>query len=202
MRFDWGLAGITRIAEDADVLVWVDVLADERAAAPGSSRAAHNAPSSDASDAAALTARTHLLAALATVGSPATILSAGLTNAAATARWIVELQHRLGRRTMIAVVAAADEQNAASDGSGIRFAVENQLAAGAVIDALAALGIDYSAPEAAAACASFTGLRGAVGHLLTASASAQQLIAQGADPARVRATGALNSVDAATVLRE
>ena len=102
---------------------------------------------------------------------------------------------------MIAVVAAAAEQPAQPDGAGIRFAVENQLAAGALIDALAELGIDYSSPEAAVACSSFTALRGAVGHLLTASASAQELLALGAEPARIRAAGALNSVDEATVLR-
>lgn len=196
VRFDWGLAGAARTAADADVLVWVDVLGPERA------RLREAAAAQGAPDAAAQPAHAHVLAALATVGAPAAILSAGLTDAAAAARWIVQLQHTLGRRTMIAVVAAAAEQPAQPDGAGIRFAVENQLAAGALIDALAVLGIDYSSPEAAVACGSFTALRSAVGHLLTASASAQELLALGAEPARIRAAGALNSVDVATVLRK
>ena len=44
-------------------------------------------------------------------------------------------------------------------GGATRFAVEDLLAAGAVVDALASRGIDYASPEAAAACAAFTGLR-------------------------------------------
>ncbi|MGQ2916506.1 MAG: 2-phosphosulfolactate phosphatase, partial [Microbacterium aurantiacum] len=63
---------------------------------------------------------------------------------------------------------------------GIRFAVEDELGAGAIIDALAAFGIDHTSPEAAAACAAFQGLRPAVRHLLTAAGSGQQLIADGA----------------------
>jgi hypothetical protein len=69
------------------------------------------------------------------------------------------------------------------------------------VDALAAVGIDYSSPEAAAACAAFTGLRGAVAHLLTASVSGQELIEGGAAQADVAAAGRLNSSDAVTVLR-
>ncbi len=58
----------------------------------------------------------------------------------------------------------------------MRFAVEDQLGAGAIVDALAALGIDHSSPEAAAACEAFRGLRGAARHLLTASGSGQELL--------------------------
>ena len=64
------------------------------------------------------------------------------------------------------------------DGS-IRFAVEDLLAAGAVIDALADVGIDYCSPEAAAASAAFTGLKNATGHLIGASASGRQLAESG-----------------------
>jgi 2-phosphosulfolactate phosphatase len=65
-----------------------------------------------------------------------------------------------------------------ADGS-TRFAVEDLLAAGAVIDALADAGIDYCSPEAAAAGAAFTGLRNATGHLIGASASGRELAAAG-----------------------
>ncbi|MGO4592853.1 2-phosphosulfolactate phosphatase [Leifsonia sp. 2TAF2] len=125
------------------------------------------------------------------------VLTAGLTDAAAVARWILDEQVRLGRRAMIAVVAAGDTTPAGST----RFAVEDLLAAGAVVDALAVAGIDFSSPEAAAACAAFAGLRGAVAHLLTASVSGQERIAEGATPADIAASGRLGSSDAVTVLR-
>jgi len=63
------------------------------------------------------------------------------------------------------------------------------LAAGAVVDALADLGIDDTSPEAAVACAAYTGLRRAVVHLTTASVSGREALAAGADPAAVRAAG-------------
>jgi 2-phosphosulfolactate phosphatase len=49
-----------------------------------------------------------------------------------------------------------------------------------VIDALGALGLDHTSPEAAAACEAFRGLRGAARHLLTASGSGQELVERGA----------------------
>ncbi|WP_431218762.1 2-phosphosulfolactate phosphatase [Leifsonia xyli] len=124
------------------------------------------------------------------------VLAADLTSAQAAARWILAEQVRLGRRAMVAVVAAG-----APAAASHRFAVEDLLAAGAVVDALAAAGIDYSSPEAAAACAAFTGLRGAVAHLLTASVAGQKRIAAGASPADVAAAGRLGASDAVTVLR-
>jgi 2-phosphosulfolactate phosphatase len=78
---------------------------------------------------------------------------------------------RRGERTSIAILAAGT-----NDGG---FAVEDFLAAGALIDALATEGIDFCSPEAAAAAASFVGLRGAVGHLITASVTGRELIAAG-----------------------
>jgi 2-phosphosulfolactate phosphatase len=85
--------------------------------------------------------------------------------------------------------------------AAFRVAVEDDLAAGAVIDALAVLGVDYSSPEAAAVCEAFRGLRGAVRHLLTASGSGQELQARGlAD--EVRAAGEIDAVDAVPVLRD
>lgn len=112
--------------------------------------------------------------ALPTAPKPATIvtaLGADLTNRTAVAQWILAEQVRRGERTSIAIVAAGTH-----DGG---FAVEDFLAAGALIDALATEGIDFCSPEAAAAAASFVALKGAVGHLITASVTGRELIDQG-----------------------
>lgn len=171
VRFDWGTDGAAAIGSDADgtdadVLVWVDALAD--AAAPVADLPGHGA-----------------------------VLATGLTDAPAVAAWILDEQVQLGRRAMVAVVAAGGTTAAGSP----RFAVEDLLAAGALVDALASLGIDYASPEAAAACAAFTGLRGAVAHLLTASVSGQERVASGALPADIAAAGRLGTSDTVTVLR-
>ncbi|WP_130504648.1 hypothetical protein [Microterricola gilva] len=184
VRFDWGVAGAERIADGADVVVFVDVLGSRFRAL------------SEATSTAADTRADPVAELLALLPTEAAVLSAGFTTAAAAARWITERQHALGRRAMIAIVAAGG-----AEAPGIRFAVENQLAAGAIIDALATLGIDYCSPEAAASCAAFTGLRGAVAHLLTASASAQQLVAAGVDAATIRAAGALDTGETPGILR-
>jgi phosphosulfolactate phosphohydrolase-like enzyme len=112
--------------------------------------------------------------ALPTAPKPAAIgtaIDANLTNRTAVAQWILGEQVRRGERTSIAILAAGT-----NDGG---FAVEDFLAAGALIDALATEGIDFCSPEAAAAAASFVGLRGAVGHLITASVTGRELIAAG-----------------------
>ncbi len=85
------------------------------------------------------------------------------------AAWILQKQVELGDRAYVAVVAAG--------GPDGRFAVEDLLAAGGVIDAIAEVGIDYISPEAAAAASAFTGLRNATGHVLSASVTGQELIA-------------------------
>ncbi len=99
------------------------------------------------------------------------IVAGALRSADAVARWALERQAELGGRFVIAVVAAGARQ---ADGS-LRFAVEDLLAAGAIIDAISALGIDHTSPEAAAAAAAYAGLRNATRHLLTASVSAREL---------------------------
>lgn len=171
VRFDWAADGARAVAGDADIVIWVDTLGDGAivAAAPD----------------------------LQAIPGRGAVVAAGLTNPAAVASWALAEQVRLGRRAMIAVVAAGGSTASGST----RFAVEDLLAAGAVIDALAALGIDYSSPEAAAACAAFTGLRGAVAHLLTASVSGQELVAAGVAPADIAPAGRLGTVDAVEVLR-
>ncbi len=67
------------------------------------------------------------------------------------------------------VAAGATE----ADGS-LRFAVEDLLGAGAIIDEIAELGIDHQSPEAAAAAAAYAGLRRAIRHLTQASVSARE----------------------------
>lgn len=96
-----------------------------------------------------------------------------LAEASEFAQWCLARQEELGGRFRIAVVAAGATQ---SDGS-LRFAVEDLLAAGAVIDAIADVGIDHQSPEAAAAAAAYTGLRNATRHLVNASVSAREVAA-------------------------
>ncbi|KQR53764.1 hypothetical protein ASF88_02610 [Leifsonia sp. Leaf336] len=168
VRFDWAAAGAAAVATDADIVVWVDALTDEP-----------------------------VEAAAAQIPGAGAVVAAGLTDAPAVARWILDEQVRLGRRAMVALIAAG---GTTAEG-GTRFAVEDLLAAGAVVDALASVGIDYSSPEAAAACAAFTGLRGAVAHLLTASVSGQERIASGADAAELAGSGRLGTASEVRVLR-
>ena len=94
-----------------------------------------------------------------------------LESATELAAWALDEQQRLGGRFRIAVVAAGATR---PDGS-LRFAVEDLLAAGAIIDAIADVGIDHQSPEAAAAASAYRGLRGATRHLIAASESAREL---------------------------
>lgn len=110
--------------------------------------------------------------AAAAAASGSLVLRGGLRNASAVADAVLAEQQRRAARTSIAVIAVGDP-----GGAGLRFAVEDLLGAGAVVDALSLRGIDHTAPEAAAVCESFRGLRGAVRHLLTASGSGQELVA-------------------------
>lgn len=98
------------------------------------------------------------------------VVAGALRSADAVARWSLERQAELGGRFVIAVVAAGVTE---PDGS-LRFAVEDLLAAGAVIEAISDAGIDHTSPEAAAAGAAYAGLRGATRHLITASVSARE----------------------------
>ncbi|MFT4123512.1 MAG: hypothetical protein QM635_06745 [Microbacteriaceae bacterium] len=94
------------------------------------------------------------------------VVRADLRTAVTAARWLLERQRALGARQQIAVVAAG-----AARGDGWRTAVEDELAAGAVIAALGELGIDATSPEAAAAEAAYRGLGRALGPLFAASVS-------------------------------
>jgi len=155
VRFDHGVAGAARVASGAHVVVVVDVLDG------------HGTLSRDET--------VRVVAGLAEVGVDADVLLVtGAGAAPDVARHVVGRQARRGDRALVAIVAAG-----AVEADGFRPAVEDQLAAGAVVDALAAAGIDFSSPEAAVACAAAGALARASSHLLTASASAAELVATG-----------------------
>ena len=105
------------------------------------------------------------------VASSIDLMRATLEEADEVAAVALRRQTELGGRFVIAVVAAG----AVRDDGSLRFAVEDLLAAGAVIDALAAAGIDHQSPEAAAAASAYLGLKNATRHLISASASSREL---------------------------
>ncbi|WP_245570365.1 2-phosphosulfolactate phosphatase [Microbacterium luticocti] len=168
VRLDWGRDGLARLAP-ADIIVVVDVLRFSTMA-------------TDAADSArslrldATSSVDGVPVAAAAAASGALVVAGGLRNASAVARFVVDEQHRRGGRVSVTVVPCGEVTRG---GGAVRFAIEDQLGAGAVVDALALLGIDHSSPEAAVACEAFRGLRGAVRHLLTASGSGQELLARG-----------------------
>jgi 2-phosphosulfolactate phosphatase len=158
VRFEWGVAGAAAVGNGVDVIVWVDVL-DTDAAFPASS--AHDSPLHARAD-----------DPLDGILPRAAVVAGGLRNRTAVAQWVLDQQAVKGDRFTVAVIAAG----AVREGGAPRFTVEDMLAAGAVVDALAGVGIDYCSPEAAAACAAFTSLARATAHLVSASGSGQQLI--------------------------
>lgn len=173
VRFDWGLAGLGRL-EPADIAIVVDVLRFSTAVTHAVARdgsctvAGLGAPWGDG---APLAEAAHAAGALVLIGC--------LRNAGAVADAVLAEQQRRGARTSVAVVAAGELPHGGGTGGSdgpLRFAVEDQLGAGAILDALAVRGVDHTSPEAAAACESFRGLRPAVRHLLTASGSGQDHI--------------------------
>ena len=109
-----------------------------------------------------------------------TVIVADLATSGLVADWALARQTEKGDRFSVAVIAVGESR---ADGS-IRFASEDQLAAGAVIDALAERGIDHCSPEAAAAAASFVGLKRAVRHLVAASETGRALAAAGVPAAQ------------------
>lgn len=170
VRHDWGVAGLRRLAP-ADVVLVVDVLRYSTTVTDAVARG----------ERVALDASAHAVSlngaavAESAAGTGATVLLGCLRNASVVAGAVLDIQRGRGERTSVAVIAAG-ELAGREPGAPLRFAVEDQLGAGAIIDALGALGIDHTSPEAAAACESFRGLRGAVRHLLTASGSGQELL--------------------------
>ena len=149
---DWGLDGLVRLAQP-DVVVVVDVLRFSTTVI----RALENG------DAFPLDAAAHAVsvngAAVAEAAGRAgsLVLLGGLRNATAVARTVYAEQERRGARTSIAIVACGELTGRAAD-AHLRFAVEDQLGAGAIVDALGTLGIDHTSPEAAVAGESFRAL--------------------------------------------
>lgn len=193
VRFDWGREGLERLAP-AEVVIVVDVL---RFSSTVAARVAAGEPVALDADAHAVSINGAALAEAAS--AQATVLLGGLCNPAAVARAVLTEQQRRGARTSITVLAAGELAGRDPD-AALRFAVEDLLGAGAVIDALGALGIDHTSPEAAAGCEAFRGLRGAARHLLTASGSGQELVERDRRD-DVLAAAAVDSIAVAPVLR-
>ncbi|GAA2932779.1 hypothetical protein GCM10010458_14880 [Microbacterium luteolum] len=201
VRFDWGTAGLARLAP-ADIVVVVDVLRFSStvtdAIAAGSEIDLADAVEWSTNGAAVATA----------AGIEATVLVGGIRNASAVARAVQTVQERRQARTSVAVIAAGEWDEAGRP----RFAVEDHLGAGAIIAALTDLGIDHTAPDAAVAAEGFRALRRALRHLLSASGSARELEVGVPSTARMAASGVvpttpadaavLDAVDAVPVLRE
>lgn len=190
VRHDWGVEGLRRLAP-ADVVVIVDVLrfsttvTDALAAGDGVPL-----------DASAHAVSINGAAVAQEAADPGAVVLLGcLRNASAVADAVLRIQHARAERTSIAVIAAGELAGREPD-APLRFAVEDQLGTGAIVDALGRLGIDHTSPEAAAACEAFRGLRGAVRHLLTASGSGQELLDRGARDEVLNAA----VVDAASVV--
>lgn len=201
VRLDWGTAGLARLAP-ADVVVVVDVLRFSStvidATAAGAAIVLADTAGWSRNGAAVATA----------VSSDATVLVGGIRNAAAVARAVQTIQERRQARTSVAVIAAGE----LDDGGTLRFAVEDQLGAGAIVSALSARGIDHTAPDAAVAAEGFHALRGAVRHMIGASGSGRELAggvsatalieASGLVPTSVADAAVLDAVDVVPVLRD
>ncbi len=184
VRLDWGLDALARL-EPSDIIVVVDVLRFSSTVIDVVERGGEVVLDASAFAISLNGARVAATAAAASAPEPVgprpldadpegpVVLLAALRNASAVAAAIAAEQERRGRRTSVAVVAAGELGHT---GAPLRFAVEDLLGAGAVIDALAARGIDHTSPEAAVAAEAYRGLRGAMRHLLTASGSGQELL--------------------------
>jgi 2-phosphosulfolactate phosphatase len=170
VRLDWGAEGLARLAP-AEVVVVVDVLRFSTTVTDAVARG-ESVPLDASAHAVSINGAAIAEAA---AGSGATVLLGCLRNARAVAETVLDVQHRRGDRTAVAVIAAGELAGREAR-APLRFAVEDQFGAGAVVDALGALGIDHTSPDAAAAAEAFRGLRGALRHLLTASGSGQELL--------------------------
>jgi len=148
VRFDWGVAGANAVAASGvDAIIWADQLGTVSLPRHESVPSPQSLP-------------------------PITTVHGTIQSSAALAEWALQRQIAAAGRFIVAVVAAGELRD---DGS-LRFAVEDLLAAGAVIDALTTVGIDHCSPEAAAASAAYVGLSRASRHLITASVSGQSFV--------------------------
>lgn len=195
VRFEWGEAGLARLAL-ADIVIVVDVL-----------RFSSTLVDADRlvklADTLVWSINGAVVAEAASQLDPEPLVLIGcLRNAAAVAEVVLRIQDERQQRTSVNVIAAG-ERDAAGD---LRIAVEDQLGAGAVIAALIDLGIDHTSPEAVAASETFRGLRRAVRHLLLASGSGRELAARepGSAPraATVREAATIDDSTVVPVLRD
>jgi len=192
VRTEWGVAGLERLAP-ADVTIVVDVLRFSTTVTDAVARG-EVVPLDAAAHATSING-----ARVAAAASDSLVLLACLRNASAVAVAVLAEQTRRAARTSVAIIAAGELTK--GEAAEVRFAVEDQLGAGAVIDALAARGIDHTSPEAAAACEGFRGLRGAVRHLLAAGGSGQELLERGLRDEVLHAAE-IDATDAVPVLRD
>lgn len=199
VRFDWGPDGFARLAS-SDVVVVVDVLSHSTATI--ATVAAGQTVTFDASE-PHRSAAGRIAAAAVAENADAIVLVGALSNASAVAQAILDIQVERGDRVSVAVLAAGEPTAGADAGASEswRYAVEDHLGAGAIIDGLAARGIDHSAPDAAVAGESFRALRRAVVHLLSSSGTGRELAAQNRQD-DVRAGSALDSTTVVPVLRD
>ena len=98
------------------------------------------------------------------------VVATGLAGVAETAAWVLALQEARQVRTSVAIVAAG-----AARPDGLRFAEEDMLVAGAVMDELETRGIDAMSPEAAVADAAYRMLRAGLRSMLGAVVGAGTL---------------------------
>lgn len=202
VRLDWGVAGLTRLAP-ADIVVVVDVLRFSSTVTDAVAEG-REVVLADAEE----WSRNGAAVASAAAASDTTVLLGSIRNASAVARTVQIVQERRQARTSVAIIAAGEIDVTRE----LRFAVEDQLGAGAIVAALTDLGIDHTAPDAAVAAEGFRALRRALRHLLSASGSAREIDAGVAATARIEASGlmptaitdasSLDAVDAVPVLRD
>lgn len=201
VRLDWGRAGLDRLS-GADVVVVVDVLRFSSTVVDAVASGA------EVGVAEAETWSRNGAAVAAAASRESTVLVGSIRNAGAVARAVQTIQERRQARTSVAVIAAGE----LDENELLRFAVEDQLGAGAIIAALSARGIDHTAPDAAVAAEGFHALRAAVRHMVGASGSGREIAGGVAVTARIEAAGltpttvadaaVLDAVDVVPVLRD
>lgn len=202
VRLEWGVEGLARLAP-ADIVVVVDVLRFSSSVADAVAAGAEVTL-----EGAVAWSRNGAPVAAAAAAQGPTVLLGSLRNAGAVARAVVGLQNRRQARTSVAVIAAGERDEAGV----VRFAVEDHLGAGAVIDALTDLGIDHTSPDAAVAAEGLRTLRRALRHMVSASGSAREITEgvaatttmaeAGIAPTSAAAAAELDAVDAVPVLRD
>ena len=194
VRAEWGVAGLRRLAP-ADIVIVVDAL---RFTTTVTDRIASGdvVPLDDDAFAVSINGAVVAVAA-ADIG--AIVLAGSLRNTKAVADAVLAIQHERAARTSIAVIACGERVS--RDSAEVRFAVEDQLAAGAIISALSDVGIDHTSPDAAVMGEGVRALSRACVQLFLASASGRQLVEMGRRDEVVSAA-TRDAIDAVAILRD